>query len=357
MSAEVRLEVDDSPVYEVILSLLASSRPDELVTDDLDGPSARTLRPIPSARLQRAIDRLGGRRCPWDQFVGFAAEMPPPRTVARFLDYLEQAEPIELLLQIAGFYAEPLPHHVRAALIDAAGGSRAARDAAVAALCPSDPERQAALSRVLDLALDEVQELIATCIRQGYAEVFTEDESTIVSLLAADADAKRALLTTTPELLIRITTGVRYIPKPWIESVLLVPTIVMRPWLVGTDYKRVRIYCYSIADDAPSSPALPPPPVVRMYRALGHATRLRIIKRLAARPLTVAQLCRELDTVEPALRPHLAVLRAARLVEITCADVMTYELRDDLLGMVGQPLEAYLHSTPPLPLPKGEGRS
>lgn len=347
MSAELRLEVDDSPVYEVVLSLLASSRPDELVTDDLDGSRPHTTRPIPSARLQRALHRLGGRHCPWDQLIGFAAEMPPPRSIARFLDQLERAEPMEVMLHILGFYAEPFPHHIRAAIIDAAGGSRSARQTAIAALSPDDPGRQAALNRVLDLSLGEVQELTAICVRQWYEDVFKQDESAVLSLLAADAGAKRALLTTTPELLIRITTGVRYIPRPWIDTVLLIPTVVMGPWLVAANYKRTHIYCYSIADDTPSNPASPPPPTVRIYRALGHATRLRIIKSLAARPMTVAELCRELDSPEPALRPHLAILRAARLVEITCADEMTYELRDDLLGVVGQPLWAYLQSAAP----------
>jgi DNA-binding transcriptional ArsR family regulator len=82
--------------------------------------------------------------------------------------------------------------------------------------------------------------------------------------------------------------------------------------------------------------------MVQTYQALANVTRLRLIKSLAAAPLTIEQLCRQLGEPEAALRPHLATLRAARLVGITCSDQTVYELRDDLLAAVGQPLKAYL---------------
>ncbi len=342
MTAALRLDVDDSPVYEVLLGLLAFTRPDEFQIDDVGSPDGRNRSPVASAGLRRTLDRLGGRHCAWDQLLGFAAQMPPPRTVARFLDQVARADPLELLAHVLGFYAEPFPAHVRAALVDAVDGSRTARRAVSETLSRNDPERRAAAGLLLATPAAQVQALAVEAVRRWYQEVFSRDESTVSPLLAADAGAKRALLTTTPELLIRIATGVRYVPKPWVEAVLLVPTMVLRPWLLASDYKRMRIYCYPIADDALEGQELPPAPAVRMYQALANATRLRIIKSLAESPLTLDQLGRRLDAPESALRPHLAVLRAARLIVITCADQITYELRDDLLAAIGQPLRAYL---------------
>lgn len=269
--------------------------------------------------------------------------MPAPRTVARFLDQLQQAEPFELLLHLLGFYAEPFPAHVRAALVDAVDGSRTARSSVTQRLSRNDPQHQAAMSQLLAMPATQVQELTVEAVRRWYEEVFEPDEAVISPLLAGDASAKRALLTTTAGLLIRIATGVRYAPNPWIDAVLLIPTVALRPWVVAADYKSTRIYCYSIADDAPDGQDMPPAAIVRMYQALGSPTRLRIIKSLAASPLTLDQLCGQLEAPDSALRPHLAILRVARLVAITCAaDHLTYELRDELLSDVGQPLKTYL---------------
>lgn len=344
VSAELRVEVDDSVVYEVLLGLYAHTRPDELLTDEPDEPRLGPRRPASAGRLERALDRLGGRYCPWDQLLGLAAQLRA-RSIARFIDQIQQTEPEELLVHLLGFHAEPFPPHIRAVISDAAGGSRSARKAVLDRMARDDQPRRAAMGRLFEIPSAELPELIGLSVRRWYEEVFQPDEERVVALLAADASAKRALSTTSPELLIRVTTGVRYVRRPWVESVLLIPSVVLGPWLLAVDYRRSRIYCYSVVEDTPSSPTMPPPPVVRMYHALGNATRLRIIKSLAACPMTLGQLCRELDAPEPALRPHLALLRAARLVWITCATEMTYELRDDVLATAGHPLLAYLDPT------------
>src|SRR6202035_4932837 len=41
-------------------------------------------------------------------------------------------------------------------------------------------------------------------------------------------------------------------------------------------------------------------------------------------------------------RAHLAVLRAGRIVQINCDERITYQLRGDIMRVIGQPLEAYL---------------
>lgn len=342
MTAQLRVEVDDSPVYEVLLGLFAFSRPAEFAAGDAEGPSDGTSHAVCSERLKRVITLLGAAYCPWDQLLGLASQMPRPRSVARFLDALEQTDTVELLSHMLGFYAERFPEHVRAAIADAAEGSRTARGLVTHALCRGDPQRQAVTGQLLAMPPAQVQALTIEAVRRWHEEVFARDEGSVAPLLAGDASAKRALLTTSPELLIRIATGIRYVPKPWIEGVLLIPTVVLRPWVIATDYRRLRIYCYAITEDASDHPEQPLAPIVRMYQALANVTRLRLIKSLAATPLTIEQLCHQLEEPESALRPHLATLRAARLVGITCSDETVYELREDLLAAVGQPLKAYL---------------
>jgi hypothetical protein len=230
---------------------------------------------------------------------------------------------------------------VRAAVTDAVDGSRTAREVVTQTLGRGDPQREALASQLLSMPPAQVQALTIEAVRRWYGEVFAPEEAMVAPLLAGDASAKRALLTSSPELIIRIATGIRYVPKPWIEGVLLIPTVVLRPWVIATNYRRLRIYCYAITEDG-SDRAEPLSPMVQTYQALANVTRLRLIKSLAAAPLTIEQLCQQLGEPEAALRPHLATLRAARLVGITCSDQTVYELRDDLLGAIGQPLKAYL---------------
>lgn len=342
MTADLRVEVDDSPAYEVLLGLFAFSRPAEFQTGDAEAPSLGITNAMCSGRLRRVITRLGAGYCPWDQLLGFASQMPRPRSVTRFLDELERTDAAELLLHLLGFYAERFPEHVRAAVADAADGSRTARELVIQTLCRTDTQRQTAMSQLLAMPAGQVQALTVEAVRRWHEEVFAREEAMVAPLLAGDASAKRALLSTSPELLIRIATGIRYVPKPWIEGVLLIPTVVLRPWVIATNYRRLRIYCYAITEDAADRQELPLAPMVRTYQALANVTRLRLIKTLAASPLTIEQLCRRLEEPESALRPHLATLRAARLVGLTCGDQTVYELRDDLLAAVGQPLKAYL---------------
>lgn len=54
---------------------------------------------------------------------------------------------------------------------------------------------------------------------------------------------------------------------------------------------------------------------VRVFKALGHETRLRIVTLLAARPLCVCHLEAALQLSQVAVSRHLTVLRAAGLVE------------------------------------------
>jgi hypothetical protein len=263
MTAQLRVEVDDSPVYEVLLGLFAFSRPAEFAAGDAEAPSMRTMQAVPSGRLKRVIALLGAGDCPWDQLLGFASQMPRPRSVARFLDELEEADAVEVLSHMLGFYAERFPEHVRAAIADAADGSRTAREVVTQTLGRGDPQREALTRQLLSMPPAQVQALTVEAVRRWHGEVFARDEPAVAPLLAGDASAKRALLTSSPELIIRIATGIRYVPKPWIEGVLLIPTVVLRPWVIATNYRRLRIYCYAITEDGSDRPLSP---MVHTYR-------------------------------------------------------------------------------------------
>lgn len=61
-------------------------------------------------------------------------------------------------------------------------------------------------------------------------------------------------------------------------------------------------------------------------KALGHPTRLRIVRALAKRPLSVTDLCEELDLNQSLVSWHLRVLTAAELIFPTQRKLFTVYL-------------------------------
>ena len=86
--------------------------------------------------------------------------------------------------------------------------------------------------------------------------------------------------------------------------------------------------------------------VVRLHRALGDDTRLRILKLLAGRDLYLTEIAQQLELSKPTIKHHLALLRAAGLVTVVeSGNVVYYSLRRDRieaastdLGAVPRPL-------------------
>ncbi|HVS07182.1 MAG TPA: winged helix-turn-helix domain-containing protein, partial [Candidatus Dormibacteraeota bacterium] len=191
------------------------------------------------------------------------------------------------------------------------------------------------------LPAEAVKDLVLDTLRGWYERIFLREEPIVSALLEDESAARCMLLTTDPERLILLATGVRYDTRPDVDTVLLVPTLIMRPWLAVVNYRRMRIYCYPVADDA-GLPDTVPPGLVRMHEALADPIRLRILKALGNDRLSVDELADRLDEDRNTVRAHLARLRFGRLIHINCGPICTYERRSDLMRAVGQPLKSYL---------------
>ena len=115
-----------------------------------------------------------------------------------------------------------------------------------------------------------------------------------------------------------------------LNSPPLAPSYFSRPYnylLAGDDW---RFFGYPVADDAlePDDRLAPPPAVLRLHRALGDETRLRILKLLADRDLYLTEIAQQLELSKPTIKHHLAMLRAAGLVTVVeGGNVMYYTLR------------------------------
>ena len=143
----------------------------------------------------------------------------------------------------------------------------------------------------------------------------------------------------------RATNGIRMVPDQTVRRIVLAPTYFGRPYNSLSKVKDIQLVCYPIADSALGAGGMAAPPVatVRLYRALGDESRLRILHLLAERDRYLTELATELDLSKPTVSHHLAQLRSAGLVTMTEQGNLTYyTLRRDRVAEAGPELSGFL---------------
>jgi len=141
------------------------------------------------------------------------------------------------------------------------------------------------------------------------------------------------------------TNGIRIVPEQRIRRIVLAPSYFGRPYNSLSKIGDVQLVCYPVADSAlgAADRLAPPAATVRLYRALGDASRLRILRLLAERDRYLTEIANEVELSKPTVKHHLALLRAAGLVTVTDQGNMTYySLRRDRAEEAGIELRAYL---------------
>jgi DNA-binding transcriptional ArsR family regulator len=143
----------------------------------------------------------------------------------------------------------------------------------------------------------------------------------------------------------RTTNGIRLVPEQRIRRIVLAPSYFGRPYNSLTKVGDVQLICYPIADASlgAADRLTPPAATVRLYRALGDESRLRILRLLTERDRYLTEIANELELSKPTIKHHLAQLRAAGLVTLIEQGNLTYySLRHDRADEAGVELRAYL---------------
>jgi DNA-binding transcriptional ArsR family regulator len=164
-----------------------------------------------------------------------------------------------------------------------------------------------------------------------------------VALAERDAEGKRELIRAVPpeQVVERVAPGIQWTPGPEVDRVVIFPAYSTRPWVYMSEYKRVKIFCPPITADRAQTPPDDPARLVRIYKALGDESRLKLLKRLQAGPLSLAEAAQEVGLAKSTTHHHLAILRQAGFVLIK-EDDDTYRLRPDLRPEPGALLEHFL---------------
>jgi DNA-binding transcriptional ArsR family regulator len=220
-------------------------------------------------------------------------------------------------------------------------GERDLRDEAVVAW----PEHyRTAIGRLLDDPGGELRALRR--VLRAWAERFATIEDRIAAMEQRDVDGRRSDLDRLPleELVERITGGVRWVPDPGTRRLLLSPSYFARPYNYVFGGRDWHMFAYPLAESALGADAdAVPAASIRLFKALGDESRLRILRLLASGDLYLTEIADRMGLSKPTVSHHLAQLRAAGLVTITQAGALTYySIRRDRIADAGVELTRFL---------------
>lgn len=272
--------------------------------------------------------------------AALAVDNPDVADAAGFVDLLRSASGRDFAVAVlADLRRDPERRDDIARALD---GDDAAIDNVVA--CWPEP-KQAWLSKLLrepDAALTDVVALM-----EAWLPKYQEIEPRVRAILERDVEL-RALdrrRLGAAALIERTTNGIRWLSEPGVRRVVLAPSYLVRPYnftFAGGDW---RLFIYPVADTALDigDPLAPPQAVIRLHRALGDETRLRILRLLRDRDWYLTEIAERLELSKPTIKHHLAQLRAAGLVTLTEEGGLSYySLRRDRLDDASTELKHYL---------------
>jgi DNA-binding transcriptional ArsR family regulator len=336
------VEIDASEAAELLLSIATVLVEDEQDTYELGAARIEEVRAAtPPELLRQGAELLPEKSAAL--LLGLVYATPKPRTVAAFLEHLGAIDPVDLRLHLLGYYMRghhvAEPETIRRA---AEGDDGAITELLAAAAEYSDADKCASLQ--LAIRRDPAESKLALLeLLSGWSEhVLPKMAPADPTLAERDAEAKRELVKSVPpeQVVERLAPGIQWAPGPEIDRVMLFPAYSPRPWVYMSEYKRVKIFCYPITLDRSAAPD-DPASLVRIYKALGDESRLKLLKRLQDGPISLTDAAQEVGLAKSTTHHHLAILRQAGFVLIQEGDD-TYKLRPDLRPEPGALLTQYL---------------
>jgi DNA-binding transcriptional ArsR family regulator len=337
-SASYRIEWDVRSVYDFVFSLSG----DAGSTDDLPPADrrwlvdARAAMPEPARSDREAL--LGSEMC--IQVAEVIVERPDLATPAEFVAALAGMEPRTAFRAIASHMFDET---AASAMLDrAVEGDHEA----IERLIETAPEyHRPAATEILRDPLGIAARLVG--VLDAWQAPYAQIEPRVRAMLERDVQAREddARTLAPGDLIEKTTGGLRFIPEPGIKRVVLAPSYFARPYNFLFSRDDWRLYGYPIADSALDSgdPLEPPPAVVRLHRALGDPSRLRILRLLADGDRYLTEIAQALELSKPTVKHHMAQLRAAGLVTLTEEGSLTYySLRRDRLNEVGVDLRHFI---------------
>lgn len=331
MQQRLRLEIDASPAYEFILSLAAAT--------------AGTLKwPAPRSLVRGVKAWPAGCDMVWTHLLTVAYDATPPRDTSSFLKTLQAMHPRELRLRLVGYYVRYFRRATEPEVMaEAVTGDRGAIRKFVATSYPDDEPWQRALKVLLEGSAWDMRRSLARLLRD-WLDVFTEFHDPQVLEKEVARQHLRARGRRPEDVVADAMECYDFVYEPGIDSVLLIPSRVIWPYLHVFDHLSTNIVCYPVRASRAVDPTRPPKELVAFGQALADDRRLRILRVLAEGELPAQELALRLAMGLTTLLHHLAVLREAGLVNVRGERRKVYRLRADRVGAMNTRLERFLRS-------------
>jgi DNA-binding transcriptional ArsR family regulator len=316
--------------YEALLALSMFTGDEPQESYEVGKAWFARARAAASRELVTALRALAGTDGPrWFLLLGLAHEAGGAHDVERLLMHLRAMSSADVLIAMIGGRLPALRTAEGQTLVKAALAGEPKATAALAARGhDSDPK---IIKRLLGLGAREVKRLTIEVVNRWNREVF-RPLGDRAEALAADVTAKtKTARRMSPHQLVDFATGgINYEGEAGIDRVLLVPSIMTRPWITISDWESTKIICYRAGRAGATAPGEPERDLVLMYRALGDETRLRLLRELAVGDRRLADLVQSLGLSKSTLHGHLAVLRSAGLIRLSLGAEKRYGLRPGL---------------------------
>jgi DNA-binding transcriptional ArsR family regulator len=316
--------------YEALLALSMFTGDERQDSYEVGKAWFTRARAAASRRLVTALRTLVGTDgSRWFLLLGMVHEAGGDHDVARLASRIRRSRPADVLIALVGGRMAALQTAEGRSLVKSmlAGDSKAALAVAERAHAGSP----AVTRRLIQHGAEEVKRLTLEVIDRFSREVFMSMGDNAAALEAdIGARARSARRMSASHLIDVATGGISYEGEAGIDQVLLVPSVVTRPWITISDWDSTKIICYRASQSSRAAGGGPDQDLVLVYRALGDETRLRLLRELAAGDRRLAELSKALGLAKSTLHGHLGVLRSAGMVRVRIGAEKKYGLRPGL---------------------------
>ena len=344
------VSIETGAAYEMLMSLVTISETANHEVAEV-GPEwlAATQKRAGTALMKRLADFTQGSGDAFVHLIPLVYDSPAPRDVDTFLDHLAATDTDELVRQLLGYYDYHVQRTTSPQSLRAAVEGDAQAISEVLSACEGWPEWHPFVERLLGLGSRRAKSELLGLLGDWRARVWQAEEERLLPILKRDAEAKRLLARELPfERFVEVTTnGVRYVARPDVERLVLIPSYVNRPWVSFAEQRGAMILIYPVADESVSADAdAPPLRLVRLTKALADEKRLRILRALAEKPSSLMELAEQFEVPKTSMHHHMVQLRSAGLVSVSAGTKdKEYRLRNDVLPGLAAMLAGYIASS------------
>jgi DNA-binding transcriptional ArsR family regulator len=290
------------------------------------------------------IDHYGKET--WINLLGLPSDVPAARTGDGFAATVATSDAAELVRYLSGYFRRVFRRETPAAVMDdAIAGDRAARREFRRTSFPDETSWRDTLRHLLARDPDEIQDEFARLIRTWQTEVYGPLESESVATMDRSLRTFVAATDGLPleQIVDRAVPGVTFVPEAGQTSVVLNPSLAVRPLWAVTDHRTANVFAFPAPIDTGET-VEPPSRLVALGKAIGDETRLRILRELTTQPATPPDLADRMGIPRTSLLHHLRILREADLIAVQVHDTAyhQYHVRDEHFGEIERLLEDYL---------------